>query len=97
MTCIKGDFYLAHLVRILYLSTDQDMQEDVVEQITKNQNSGKLPFWLQLNEKIHVYWSENHMILWLGSEYLVQQKSCEDAQLGFEKKILLFGRVVKPC
>jgi len=60
-----GDFRLAQLVRILALTREYDAQ--ILPVVTK------LKYWLTPGEDKYVYWSENHMILWMSSGYLLHK------------------------
>ncbi|MCP4130821.1 MAG: hypothetical protein GY754_07550, partial [bacterium] len=61
-----GDFKLAQLVRILYLTGDYD---DMILPTLEN-----IDYWLTQGEDQYCYWSENHMILWTSTAYLLQQR-----------------------
>jgi hypothetical protein len=76
ITCVElstGDFDLAQLVRILYITKDTVLQNDIVSRLETIQQQNQLDFWLRDGENHNVYWTENHMILWMSSHYLIQQ------------------------
>jgi hypothetical protein len=62
-----SDFDIIQLIRILFLSTGQydakilPLLEDI-------------PFWINYNDTVRNYWSENHMIMWMGSDWLLHEK-----------------------
>ena len=88
-----GDFELAQLVRVLYLTTNIMLQQEILNAIQSSINNGKLRLWLQPNKKTNVYWSENHIIMWLSSDYLIQQRQNEtvlDGSTRVEKLVLHF-------
>jgi hypothetical protein len=62
-----ADFRLTQLIRVLYLSSGQ-YEDDLLPTL-----SG-LDYWLTSGEDRHVYWSENHMIMWTSAAYLMRQK-----------------------
>lgn len=62
-----GDFRLAQLVRVLFLS-DYKYDEKLLPSMIE------LDYWLTNGEDQYVYWSENHMILWMSSAYLMRQR-----------------------
>ncbi|MBS1625671.1 MAG: T9SS type A sorting domain-containing protein [Bacteroidetes bacterium] len=63
-----ADFRIVQMVRVLFL-TQATHQYDSV--ILASVNSVK--YWINYGDSIHVYWSENHMAMWMGSDYLLQQ------------------------
>ena len=90
-----GDFELAQLLRVLYLTTNVTLQQEILDAIQSSVNNGKLRLWLQPNEKTNVYWSENHIIMWLSSDYLIQQRQNEtvlDGSTRVEKLVVHFLR-----
>lgn len=61
-----ADFRIVKLVRLMqYTSEFDDKILPVLRQI---------PFWLTSGEKLRCYWSENHMIMWTGSAWLMKEK-----------------------
>jgi hypothetical protein len=75
ITCDRGttqDFDVAQLVRILYLTTDPSDRTELIEKIQAMYDVGELPFWMQPGERNRVYWSENHMIMWMSSALLLE-------------------------
>lgn len=61
------DFDIVKLVRILYFTNGQ-YDSLIVPELNK------LPFWLTKDEALRVYWSENHMILWMSSDWLMHER-----------------------
>ncbi len=62
-----ADFGIVKLIRVLYLSNGE--YDSQILPVLQN-----IPFWLTPNEPNKVYWSENHMIMWMSSDYLLHQK-----------------------
>jgi hypothetical protein len=67
LTSSVGDFRLALLVRVLFLAGNR-YDGDILPRIED------IDFWLTKGEEQYVYWSENHMILWTSSAYLLKQR-----------------------
>ncbi len=63
----NADFQVVQLVRVLELSNGE-----YDSQILPVFDS--LPFWLTNGETKREYWSENHMILWMSSDWLMYEK-----------------------
>lgn len=61
------DFDLIQIVRLFYLSNGE-YEPQLLPAIVSG------PLWLTPNEKLRVYWSENHTIMWSSSAYLLEQK-----------------------
>ncbi|WDE05660.1 hypothetical protein SG34_001580 [Thalassomonas viridans] len=66
-TSDKADFTLIKLIRILNLSNEYD------QQITDGIAVSGVPLWLESGEQDYIYWSENHMIMWLSSAWLLDE------------------------
>jgi hypothetical protein len=62
-----SDFDIVKLIRVLFLSngTYDSMILPILQPI---------PFWLEKNEDSREYWSENHMIMWMSSDWLLHEK-----------------------
>lgn len=63
---VNADFQIAQLVRVLFYTGESSNK---ILRVLQNQ-----PFWLTERETKHQYWSENHMILWLSSAWLLHEK-----------------------
>jgi len=61
----KTDFGINKLVRILFLT--QDSQANILDALQG------IDYWLTKGECKHQYWSENHMILWNSSAWLLHE------------------------
>lgn len=61
------DFDLIEIVRMFYFSNGQ-YESQLLSGILAGPN------WLTPNELKRVYWSENHIIMWTSSAYLLEQK-----------------------
>ena len=61
------DFQLVKLIRILFLSNGQ-----YDSQILPALDS--IPFWINKGDITRNFWSENHMIMWMSSDWLLYEK-----------------------
>jgi len=61
------DFDIVQLVRILYLSNGA--YDTVILPYLE-----PIPFWLTKSDTLRGYWSENHMIQWMSSDWLLKEK-----------------------
>lgn len=62
-----ADFDIVKLVRILYL-TNGEYDNEILPVLYS------LPFWINKSDTTRNYWSENHMIMWLSSDWLLHEK-----------------------
>jgi hypothetical protein len=75
-----GDFSVTMLIRLLYLTKDTNLSathDEILFRLNSAVSNGQLPMWLTRNENNRIYWTENHMILWLSSCYLLRQENGE--------------------
>lgn len=61
------DFDIVKLVRVLMFSNGE--YDSMILPVLR-----PIPFWLEKNENLREYWSENHMIMWMSSDWLLHQK-----------------------
>jgi hypothetical protein len=83
-TSDKADFTLIKLVRILFLNDTYDSQ------ITTAIRNAAIPSRLQNGEERDIYWSENHMIMWMSSEWLLDQHNNKTPDAGLRERIVHF-------
>lgn len=62
----NADFDIVKLVRILNFT---DKHDDLILPVLAD-----IDYWLTRGEVSKVYWSENHLIMWMGSEWLLHEK-----------------------
>ena len=62
-----ADFDIVKLIRVLELSHGE--YDSLILPVLR-----PLPFWLEKNEDNREYWSENHMIMWMSSDWLLHEK-----------------------
>ena len=83
------DFELVSLVRVLFLTNNTDVQDDIIDFINESEANDLIRYWLEKGEKKNIYWSENHMILWMSSDYLLKQWRSQTIEGTNLKKLLL--------
>ncbi|UPT67340.1 MAG: hypothetical protein M0D57_01185 [Sphingobacteriales bacterium JAD_PAG50586_3] len=66
-TNTTADFTIIELVRVLFLTNGE-----YDAQILPVLNS--VPYWINYGDTMRNYWSENHMIMWMGSDWLLHEK-----------------------
>lgn len=76
-----SDFDIIQLIRILYQSNGQ-----YDAKILPVLNT--IPFWVNKNDTTRNYWSENHMIMWSGSEWLMHEKYGKPVDSTLRKRIV---------
>ncbi|MFN8322986.1 MAG: T9SS type A sorting domain-containing protein [Chitinophagales bacterium] len=62
-----SDFDIIELIRILYL-TNGTYDSKILPVLYS------VPYWINYGDLIRNYWSENHMIMWMGSDWLLHEK-----------------------
>lgn len=62
-----ADFDIIHLIRILYL-TNGTYDARILPVINP------IHFWLNYGDTLHNYFSENHGVMWMGSDWLLHEK-----------------------
>lgn len=62
-----SDFDIIELIRILYL-TNGNYDAAILPVILA------VPYWVNNGDLVRNYWSENHMIMWMGSDWLLHEK-----------------------
>jgi hypothetical protein len=80
------DFDIVKLIRILEFS-----HGEYDSQIVPLLDS--IPFWLYKNEKLRVYWSENHMIMWMSSDWLMHEKYGRTIDSTLDKRLRHYLRL----
>ncbi len=62
-----ADFDIIHLIRILYL-TNGTYDSKILPVLNA------IPFWINYGDTLHNYFSENHGVMWMGSDWLLHEK-----------------------
>ncbi len=61
------DFDIVKLIRILFF-TNGVYDAQIVPALNQ------IPYWINKGDTLHGYWSENHMIMWMSSDWLLHEK-----------------------
>ncbi len=61
------DFQIVELVRVLFYS-DGLYDEEILPVLDE------IPFWLNNGDTLRNYWTENHMCMWMSSEWLLHER-----------------------
>ncbi|MFN8286102.1 MAG: T9SS type A sorting domain-containing protein [Chitinophagales bacterium] len=62
-----NDFGIVQLIRTMYLGGGQ--YDSMILHALDT-----IPFWLTKGERFNNYWSENHMIMWMSSDWLLHER-----------------------
>jgi hypothetical protein len=62
-----SDFVIIELVRILFLTNGE--YDSLILPVIND-----VPYWVTYGDTLRNYWSENHMIMWMGSDWLLHEK-----------------------
>lgn len=62
-----ADFTIIEMVRLLYL-TNGEYDSRIVPVLDG------VKYWVNYGDTVHNYWSENHMIMWMSSDWLLHEK-----------------------
>lgn len=76
-----ADFDVVKLVRVLFLSNGQ-YDAKILPALQQ------LPFWLTKGDTLRGYWSENHMIQWMSSDWLLREKYNWGVDTNLHKRLL---------
>ena len=74
------DFDIVKLIRVLCLSNGE--YDSLILPVLR-----PIPFWLEKNESLREYWSENHMIMWMSSDWLLHEKYGKVIDSTLEKRL----------
>lgn len=77
---LTADFDIVKLIRVLCLSNGQ--YDSIILPVLR-----PIPFWLEKNEDTKQYWSENHMIMWMSSDWLLHEKYGKTIDSTLEKRL----------
>jgi len=74
------DFNLVKLVRVMFY-THGEYDSIILDKVNQ------VPLWLRKDETTRVYWSENHMVMWMGSDWLLHEKYGLPIDSALEKRL----------
>ena len=81
-----ADFDIIKLIRILMFSNGE--YDSIILPVL-----APLPFWLEKNEDNREYWSENHMIMWMASDWLLHEKYGKIVDSTLDKRLRHYLRL----
>ena len=82
------DFDLVQLVRVLMLAPGQ-YDAQILPVILQ------LPYWVTAGDTLHGYWSENHMIMWSSSDWLLHEYYNKPLTPHLRQRIIHYLRLKK--
>lgn len=82
-TKTTSDFDIIQLIRILYLSNGQ--YDSAILPVLNN-----IPYWVNYNDTIRNYWSENHMIMWMSCDWLLHERYNKPIDSDLRNRIVHF-------
>ncbi len=86
MTNSTADFDIVKLIRVLELTHGE--YDSLILPVLR-----PIPFWLEKNEDNREYWSENHMIMWMSSDWLLHEKYGKVIDSTLEKRLRHYLRL----
>lgn len=75
------DFQLVKLVRVMFL-TNGDYDNMIMAALDT------VPFWLTKGDTVRGYWSENHTIMWMSSDWLLHEKFGKAIDSGLRQRLV---------
>ena len=66
-TGVTSDFDIVKLIRILYFT--HGTYDSIILPVLNG-----VPYWVNYHDTTRNYWSENHMIMWMSSDWLLHEK-----------------------
>jgi len=74
------DFAIVQLIRVMFLG-------DGLYDTEMLPNLNLLPYWIYSGDTLHGYWSENHMIMWMGSDWLIHERTGRPIDASLEQRL----------
>lgn len=81
-----SDFDVVKLIRILELSHGE--YDSLILPVLR-----PIPFWLEKDETVREYWSENHMMQWMSSDWLLHEKYGKPIDSTLDKRLRHYLRL----
>lgn len=78
------DFDIVQLVRVLFLTNannDTSYNSEILNALSQ------VPFWLTKSDTLRGYWSENHMIQWMSSDWLLHESYGKTSDANLRNRI----------
>ncbi len=74
------DFEIVKLVRVMFLG-------DGVYDTQMIPHLNSVPYWINNNDTLRGYWSENHMIMWMSSDWLIHERTGRPIDNSLEQRL----------
>jgi hypothetical protein len=75
-----SDFDIIEMIRILFL-TNGTYDSQILPVINS------VPYWINYGDTVRNYWSENHMIMWMSSDWLLHEKYGRPIDANLENRL----------
>lgn len=75
------DFALVELVRVMFLSNGSYDAQIEAQMST-------LPFWINNDDTLRNFWTENHMIMWMSCEWLMHERHGWQVDANLKQRLL---------
>lgn len=74
------DFAIVQLIRVMMLSNG-DFDAEMIPVLNS------VPYWINHSDTIRGYWSENHMIMWMSSDWIMHEYTGRPADATLEQRL----------
>ena len=74
------DFQIVSLVRVMFLGGGT-YDAQIVPQLNL------VPYWVNYGDTLRGYWSENHMIMWMSSDWLIHERTGRPIDPNLENRL----------
>lgn len=74
------DFQIVKLVRVMFLGGGT-YDSQIVPQLNL------VPYWVNYGDTLRGYWSENHMIMWMSSDWLIHERTGRPIDPNLENRL----------
>lgn len=74
------DFAIVQLVRVMMLGNG-DYDSQIIPQLNS------VPYWINYGDTTRGYWSENHMIMWMSSDWIMHEYTGRPADPTLEQRV----------
>lgn len=80
VTNTTADFTLIELVRVSFLNNGANDAQIVPVLLS-------IPYWINYSDTLRNYWSENHMIMWMSSDWLMHERYAKPIDANLEARL----------
>ncbi|MFT5019251.1 MAG: hypothetical protein ACI9CU_000631 [Polaribacter sp.] len=74
------DFAIVQLIRVMMLS-DEALDIEMIPVLNS------VPYWINYSDTTRGYWSENHMIMWMSSDWIMHEYTGRPADATLEQRL----------